>query len=469
MLRVSTITTFRYISLDLIIFMNTINTLTHTIENEAPVYFLDLTVENVRCFGDRQTLDLSDGKGKPARWTIILGDNGVGKTTLLKCLAPLEANPERKRENFQTAAKNLSIHLPLTETYELVEFSFNRSNDKPFIVLPTLYRGSLSSQKYDPISEHFLTQASASEIYLADYFIIYAYGASRRMGSGSLEKTYHPNGTMSLFREEVSLINAVGWLLNADYAIKSADTASKAYYENRYEKVKNMLIDLLPDVENIRAKPITKTQSHPAIEFQTPYGWVSLKKLSLGYQTLIAWMVDLGHRLFERYPDYDNPLEQPAIVLVDEIDLHLHPKWQRTVIEHLSRIFKQTQFIVTAHSPLIVQSAPEEANIVLLKREGDHVIIHNNEQLIKGWRIDQVLTSDLFDLPSARPAEYDNYLKRQAEILSKPQLTPADEQELEDIGKKLDELPLVTENPEDNEAMAILRKAADIFKTHYKI
>gem|GEM_PF-4408421 len=68
----------------------------------------------------------------------------------------------------------------------------------------------------------------------------------------------------------------------------------------------------------------------------------------------------------------------------------------------LSGIFKQTQFIVTAHSPLIVQSAPEEANIVLLKRQGDHVIIHNNEQLIKGWRIDQVLTSDLFDLPSAR-------------------------------------------------------------------
>jgi predicted ATP-binding protein involved in virulence len=135
----------------------------------------------------------------------------------------------------------------------------------------------------------------------------------------------------------------------------------------------------------------------------------------------------------------------------------------------LSGIFKQTQFIVTAHSPLIVQSAPEEANIVLLKREGDHVIIHNNSQLIKGWRIDQVLTSDLFDLPSARPAEYDNYLKRQAEILSKPQLTPADEQELEEIGKKLDELPLVTENPQDNEAMAILRKAADIFKTHYKI
>ena len=86
-------------------------------------------------------------------------------------------------------------------------------------------------------------------------------------------------------------------------------------------------------------------------------------------------MVDLAHRLFERYSDCDNPLEQPAIVLVDEIDLHLPPKWQRTIINDLTNIFKQTQFVVTAHSPLIVQSAPKETNIVLLKRQGDQVVI----------------------------------------------------------------------------------------------
>src|SRR5437868_3998390 len=60
------------------------------IEEPLPAYFLSLTVENVRCFGPEQTLDLSDGQGCPAQWTIILGDNGVGKTTLLQSLvAPL--------------------------------------------------------------------------------------------------------------------------------------------------------------------------------------------------------------------------------------------------------------------------------------------------------------------------------------------------------------------------------------------
>ncbi len=72
---------------------------------------------------------------------------------------------------------------------------------------------------------------------------------------------------------------------------------------------------------------------------------------------MIAWVIDFASRMVDRYPDSPDPLAEPAVVLVDEIDLHLHPKWQRELIGFLTERFPNTQFIVTAHSPLIVQAA----------------------------------------------------------------------------------------------------------------
>src|SRR5436305_5931021 len=69
-------------------------------------YFLSVSLENVRCFGPKQTLDLSDGNGKPARWTIILGVNGTGKTTVLQSLVGFErCDPEK-----QLAARFHSVY-----------------------------------------------------------------------------------------------------------------------------------------------------------------------------------------------------------------------------------------------------------------------------------------------------------------------------------------------------------------------
>jgi energy-coupling factor transporter ATP-binding protein EcfA2 len=63
------------------------------VQDNRPVYFRSIEVENVLCFKSRQTLDLTDSNGYPAQWTVILGDNGVGKTTLLRCLAGMESRP----------------------------------------------------------------------------------------------------------------------------------------------------------------------------------------------------------------------------------------------------------------------------------------------------------------------------------------------------------------------------------------
>jgi predicted ATP-binding protein involved in virulence len=111
----------------------------------------------------------------------------------------------------------------------------------------------------------------------------------------------------------------------------------------------------------------------------------------------MAWVLDVVKRMVERYPNSTNPLAEPAIVLVDEIDLHLHPEWQRKIIAHLTKYFPNTQFIVTAHSPLIVQSA-ENVNLVMLKKHDDHVTIEQRPNACyQGWSVEDIMSELMMD------------------------------------------------------------------------
>src|SRR5262249_10335936 len=103
------------------------------------------------------------------------------------------------------------------------------------------------------------------------------------------------------------------------------------------------------------------------------------------------------------------------------------------------------------------------ANIAVLRREGDHVVIDNDLKAIRGWRLDQIYTSDLFGLESARPPELDEVLKRRREILSKPKLTQADERELRELEAQAGDLP-VGETAEDIRTMKLLRESLDLIE-----
>ncbi len=367
-----------------------------------PIYFMDLSVANVRCFGETVSLDLSDGNGKPARWTVILGDNGTGKTTLLQCLVGMEPELggfwEEKEKNLKG-----STYFPRISRDETLLVKLGILREKityPTIEIKSFFRGSFFTSLNNALENgYFFDNNSLCTSHDIGTLVIYAYGASRRMGEGSVAATKNKDAGASLFNDNTTLLNAEAWLLEMDYAIKSTTGEHKEKLEKRYVQIKETLKQLLPDVLDFRLKAITETQTNLTIEVETPYGWVDLKSLSLGYKSALAWMVDVAARQFERYPNSDNPLGEPAIVLVDEIDLHLHPKWQRTLMKRLSGIFTQTQFIVTSHSPLIVQAVPD-ANVIVLKRINNQIVAENNPQSIRGWRIDQIMTSDLFDIES---------------------------------------------------------------------
>lgn len=439
-----------------------------------PAYFLSLSVENARCFGPKQTIDVSDGQGRPSQWTVILGDNNTGKTTLLQCFVALE--PE-------SLASFIGANMSASKLFfRESEFNLYRNKEKDTLVisgkasfpskitdtskeLKTEDMEAKLSSVADRESKRFQWYGSSKNIHKETLggLISYGYGASRVMGESSLSEKELRDPTESLFKDDVELINAEEWLLQADYSAKSSEASSKIGKNaiKRRDEIRDVLINLLPEVYDIRVTKPTEKNLKPKVEFKTPYGWISLDGLSLGYRAMITWMVDLANRMFERYPKSPNPLAEPAIVLVDEIDLHLHPKWQRTIMRYLSERFVNTQFIVTAHSPLVVQAATN-ANIVLLKREGDHVVIDNNPLSVLGWRTDQILTG-LFGLPSGRSFEIEELQKQRRKLLSKAKLTKADKGKLKKIESQMGDLP-VAETPEDIEAMDIIRQAAKSLK-----
>jgi predicted ATP-binding protein involved in virulence len=168
--------------------------------------------------------------------------------------------------------------------------------------------------------------------------------------------------------------------------------------------------------------------------------------------------------MVERYPDSPDPLKEPAIVLIDEIDLHLHPVWQRKLISFLTERFPNTQFIATAHSPLIVQAA-ENANIALLKKVGDHVEIVNEPEQIRGWRIDQILTSELFGLKTASSPVVEALYNRKEELLKKSRLSATEKKELGELQAKIDELPVGDSAHVAKEVKAI-QEAIAVMKKH---
>lgn len=94
-----------------------------------------------------------------------------------------------------------------------------------------------------------------------------------------------------------------------------------------------------------------------------------LEQFSDGYKIIIAMVADIASRMAEGNPCMENPLEASGGILIDEIDLHLHPKWQRGILRKLHEVFPHAQFIVTTHSLIILQGASDIAQVVVLDGE----------------------------------------------------------------------------------------------------
>ena len=431
-------------------------------------YLRSIQFGNVRCFASEQRLDFTNSNGNPSHFTLFLGENGCGKTTLLQLLALLRPDDEHfmkryDKEGYRVAWTQVTgadamrlTHLPRVGHNTDVSVSFRCSSglsepaqfDLDFKVNIRTYGASVRESPELSESERFQT-------------LTVGYGPLRHSVSAAVSAQLSFDSVEGLFSAQTPISSPEEWFFQYEYLANNRRISKAARFAagERRDRVAALLKALLPGVMDLVPGTSTEYGKQSLVLFAvTPYGKVPVSRLGFGYQTTLAWVVDLAARMMVAYPESDDPLAEPAVVLIDEIDLHLHPKWQRTLLTELSQRFPNVQFIATAHSPLIVQAAPD-ANVAVFRREGDHVVIDQSLPSVRHWRVDQILTSDLFRLPSARDPSLDDKLGERDRLLAKPSLTERDEARLAELRDELGDLP-GGQTKWEMEAMEVIQRAA---------
>lgn len=167
-------------------------------------------------------------------------------------------------------------------------------------------------------------------------------------------------------------------------------------------------------------------------KFSTVDGALPLNTMSQGTQSIIQWLAHLLIGYAEYYDFPENLEEKPGILIVDEIDAHLHPSWQRRVIPTLTRHFPRLQIFCSTHSPLMLAGL-KEGQIQLLQRdENGKVTVSRNDVDIAGWSADEILrnflgVSDPTDMETVGRLERLGELRRKKE----EDLSAEEEEELE--------------------------------------
>ncbi|WP_052507359.1 AAA family ATPase [Desulfonatronovibrio magnus] len=125
-----------------------------------------------------------------------------------------------------------------------------------------------------------------------------------------------------------------------------------------------------------------------------------VNQLSDGEKCLMAMVGDLARRMAIANPNLDDPLHGKGVVLIDEIDLHLHPKWQRLIVPRLTEAFPNCQFVISTHSPHVLTHVKPE-NIFLLSLDKEGMSAQKPAESY-GKNVDRIL-EDIMGLETTRP------------------------------------------------------------------
>jgi len=175
---------------------------------------------------------------------------------------------------------------------------------------------------------------------------------------------------------------------------------------NRYRRRLSVLSETVCDFLDGCTKLYAESDPEPALIIEKDGKAINVRFMSDGERSIIALVLDIARRLAESNPRLEHPNQDgKAVVLIDELDLHLHPSWQRTIVNRLTRTFPNCQFICTTHSPLII-SETQPSNLFLLVKEGGKILMRQRSHsygLDANWILESFMnTSDRPELVQAQ-------------------------------------------------------------------
>jgi predicted ATP-binding protein involved in virulence len=380
---------------------------------------------NLTNFRDAQALSLELNP----KLNVFVGVNGSGKSTVLDAIAIMLSWPVKRiirqgasgssiTENDITNGKSSSsIQLSCKIDSKTIEWKLSKnrkghapSEDKTNLLglkdYVTAIQNQISetSEKVNiPLFVYYPVNRAVSDIPLRirgqhNFDLLTAY--DNALTSGANFRTFfewfrvREDLENEKFRDYQSLDRFVK--KNSNASIKPIDSQ---FPDPQLEAVRDALSKILPSFSNL-----TVRRSPLRMEVEKNGKRLIVNQLSGGELTFIAMIGDLARRMAIANPNSTKPLLASGIVLIDEIDLHLHPNWQRTIVPKLRDVFPNCQFIISTHSPHVITHVQPE-NLFLLKQT-DLGIVADKPSGSYGKNVDRVL-EDLMGLKTTRPDEVD--------------------------------------------------------------
>ncbi|MCA9705099.1 MAG: AAA family ATPase [Myxococcales bacterium] len=395
----------------------------------------ELTVRNIKLLAD-QTFSFVRADGSLRRWTVLLGDNGVCKTTVLQAIALASSGDKMARALVEDAADYVRQDRP--ERGAELEAAFETTN------------GPLSAQMHVKEGHHaFRGNDDASRLddvrdARASGFFVVGYGTGRRLPR---------RGEVAIPRDPVAdrvegLFDPSHKMLGVDFfeALKEEDlgpTYARTLRDVLLEQDSNgdPLLPWLVNMELRGKHGVDQMEKllesrRIIVDVKGPHQlWLPPHLLSQGYQSTFAWIADLlGHAFLDAGEAVD-PKTLEGIVLLDEIDLHLHPTWQRRIVPLLKNVFPELQFVVTTHSPLVLTGF-EADEIIGLTLEGGEVVQQTfSEQ--PGLQTGSELMEGFFGVATAGRPELLAMEREALELSAKDPRDPGEDERLSELERKL--------------------------------